>query len=104
MHIGIDARLTYYRTGGISTYITRLVEALERLDTSNRYTVFHSRKARESLVNALSAAPSLWTPSHHRLERIALSVELLPHNLDVFHTTDFIPPQFGARRHDHHRA
>jgi glycosyltransferase involved in cell wall biosynthesis len=98
MHIGIDARLTYYRTGGISTYITRLVEALERIDTSNRYTVFHSRKARESLVTRFKHA-SLWTPSHHRLERIALSAELLPHNLDVFHTTDFIPPQFGARRH-----
>ncbi len=39
-----------------------------------------------------------WTPSHHQLERIALGVELLPHNLDVYHTTDFIPPQFGARR------
>lgn len=98
MHIGIDARLTYYRTGGISTYITRLVEALERIDTSNRYTVFHSRKARESLVKRFHRA-SLWTPSHHRLERTALSVELLRYNLDVFHSTDFIPPQFGARRH-----
>ncbi len=48
MHIGIDARLTYYRSGGISTYIVRLVEALERLDTVNRYTVFHSRKATTS--------------------------------------------------------
>jgi glycosyltransferase involved in cell wall biosynthesis len=97
MHIGIDARLTYYRTGGISTYIIRLVEALERLDSVNRYTVFHSRKARESLVNRVRRA-SLWTPSHHRIERLALSVELLPHDLDVFHTTDFIPPLFGARR------
>ncbi len=103
MHIGIDARLTYYRTGGISTYITRLVEALERIDTSNRYTVFCSRKEDEddSLVELHAAnfrrAP-LWTPSHHRLERIALSGELLPHRLDVFHTTDFIPPQLGARR------
>ena len=94
----IDARLTYYRTGGISTYITRLVDTLERLDTVNRYTVFHSRKARESLVKRFEHA-RLWTPSHHRLERVALSVELLRHNLDVFHTTDFIPPQFGARRH-----
>src|SRR5262245_12578701 len=97
MHIGIDARLTYYRTGGISTYIIRLVEALERLDSVNRYTVFHSRKARESLVHTARHA-SLRTPSHHRLERLALSVELLRHNLDVFHTTDFIPPLFGARR------
>jgi hypothetical protein len=50
MHIGIDARLTYYRTGGISTYIRRLVGALELLDADNRYTVFHSRKAQDSLV------------------------------------------------------
>ncbi len=103
MHIGIDARLTYYRSGGISTYIVRLVEALERLDSENRYTVFHSRKEDEddSLIE-LSAEhfrrAELWTPSHHQLERIALGVELLPHNLDVYHTTDFIPPQFGARR------
>lgn len=98
MDIGIDARLTYYRTGGISTYIIRLVEALERLDSLNRYTVFHSRKAREPLVSRFRRA-SLWTPSHHRIERLVLSVELLPHRLDVFHTTDFIPPLFGAHRH-----
>jgi glycosyltransferase involved in cell wall biosynthesis len=97
MHIGIDARLTYYRTGGISTYIVRLVDTLERLDHENRYTIFHSRKARTSLTTRFKRA-SLWTPSHHRLERLSLSVELLPHQLDVFHTTDFIPPQFGARR------
>ncbi len=98
MQIGIDARLTYYRTGGISTYIIRLVEALERLDSVNRYTVFHSRKARESLVHHFRRV-SLWTPSHHRIERLALAGELLPRRLDVFHTTDFIPPLFGARRH-----
>ncbi len=97
MHIGIDARLTYYRAGGISTYIVRLVEALEQIDTVSRYTVFHSRKMREPLVNRFRRA-SLWTPSHHALERLALSIELLAYGLDVYHTTDFIPPQFGARR------
>src|SRR5690606_41094477 len=59
----------YYRTGGISTYIIRLIEALERLDSVNRYTVFHSRKARESLVTRFERA-ALWTPSHHRIERV----------------------------------
>lgn len=99
-HIGIDARLTFYRTGGISTYILRLIEALERIDSIDQYTILHSRKQHD-----LDDYPSrfehaaLWTPSHHRLERYALSVELLRHNLDVFHTTDFIPPQFGAHRH-----
>lgn len=99
MHIGIDARLPYYRTGGISTYVLRLIEALERLDTHNRYTVFQSRKAHQRLAPARFGSVRLWTPAHHRLERIALSVELIPHRLDVFHSPDFIPPKRGARRH-----
>jgi len=98
MHIGFDARITYYRHGGISTYVRRLVEALERLDRDNQYTVFHSRKARESLVTRFRHA-KLWTPCHHRLERIALSVELARFNLDVLHSPDFIPPLRGARHH-----
>ena len=99
MHIGIDARLPHYRTGGISTYIVRLIQALERLDRHNRYTVFESRKARERLAPARSGSGHLWTPPHHRLERFALSLELAPHRLDVMHSPDFIPPLRGARRH-----
>ncbi len=96
--IGIDARLTYYRTGGISTYIVRLIEALERLDFEHQYVVFHSRKARESRVKRFKRA-DLWTPCHHRIERLALSVELARYGLDLLHSPDFIPPIRGARRH-----
>ena len=99
MHIGIDARLTYYRTGGISTYIVRLIEALSRLDTQNRYTIFQSRKMRERLAPARFGNAKLWTPAHHRLERLALSVEFARFNLDLLHSPDFIPPLRGARRH-----
>jgi glycosyltransferase involved in cell wall biosynthesis len=98
MHIGIDTRLTHYRTGGISTYMRRLVKALETLDTRNRYTIFHSRKSREAVSTRFRTA-ALWTPCHHRLERLALSVELARFRLDVLHSPDFIPPQRGARRH-----
>lgn len=98
MHIGIDARLTYYRIGGISTYIRRLVEALETLDSQNRYTIFHSRKMRESLVKRFESA-KLWTPAHYRWERVALSVELARFRLDLLHSPDFIPPFHGAHRH-----
>jgi glycosyltransferase involved in cell wall biosynthesis len=97
-HIGIDARLTHYQRGGISMYTRRLVRALESLDNENRYTVFHSRQATESLVKRFRHA-NLWTPCHHRLERIALSVELARFNLDLLHSPDFIPPLHGARRH-----
>lgn len=97
-HIGIDGRLTYYRVGGISTYIRRLVIALEALDHENSYTVFHSRKATDSLTHRFDRA-ALWTPCHHRLERWALSVELVRFNLALLHSPDFIPPLRGARRH-----
>src|SRR5690606_20196504 len=97
-HIGIDTRLTYYRKGGISTYMRRLVTALETLDNKNRYTVFYSRKSSEKPAQRFQNA-ALWTPCHHRFESIALSVELARFNLDVFHSPDFIPPLRGARRH-----
>jgi glycosyltransferase involved in cell wall biosynthesis len=98
MHIGIDARLTYYRVGGISTYIRRLVRALETLDTENRYTVFHSREAADSLVTRFHHG-KLWTPAHHRWERLALTIELARYRLDLLHSPDFIPPYRGAKRH-----
>lgn len=96
--IGIDARLTYYRTGGISTYIRELVRAFDTPADANRYLVLHSRKAREPLTTHLRRV-NLWTPCHHRLERVALSVELARLNLELLHSPDFIPPLRGARRH-----
>ncbi len=97
-HRGIDARLTYYRKGGISTYMRRLVHALESLDNENHYMVFHSRKTNETLVEHFEHV-NLWTPCHHRLEPLALSLELARFNLDLLHSPDFIPPLRGARRH-----
>lgn len=95
--IGIDARMTYYRVGGISTYIRRIVSALETLDKDNDYLVFHSRKANFSITKSFKRA-NLWTPAHHKLERYTLSAELLRHQLDLWHSPDFIPPQWGAKR------
>ncbi|MBC8172021.1 MAG: glycosyltransferase family 4 protein [Anaerolineae bacterium] len=97
-HIGIDSRLTYYRTGGTSTYIRRLLQALATLDRTNQYTVFHSRKEIYPPIGDFRRV-RLWTPCHHRLERLALSAELARFNLDVFHSPDFIPPYRGAKRH-----
>ena len=97
-HIGIDARLPYYRDGGISTYVRRLIRALEQLDAHNDYTIFHRRGAQETLTKRFRRA-DLWTPAHHLLERLALSLELLPHRLDLFHSVDFIPPYRAARVH-----
>ncbi len=99
MRIGIDARLIAYRTGGISTYIEQLVRALAALDHGHELWVLEHRKARTRLAPAGTRRALLWTPCHHRFERTALTVELARLRLDVLHSTDFIPPWRGARRH-----
>ncbi len=102
IHIGIDSRLTYYRTGGTATYLRELIRALHALDDRNRYTIFRSRKDRSRAAGDFGHTfrhARLWTPSHHRWERLALSAELIRHRLDVLHSPDFIPPLYGARRH-----
>lgn len=100
MHIGIDCRLPTYQMGGISRYILHLLPALAALDQENRYTLFHSRKEQRDfrLATPNFHRANLWTPAHHRFERWAMTVELLPHRLDVFHSPDFIPPAGAARR------
>ncbi len=97
-HIGIDARLTHYRVGGISRYITALLAACEAQSPPHKLTILQSRKARKSLSSRFPSA-KLWTPPHHPLERSALSIELWRHRLDLLHSPDFIAPRRGARRH-----
>lgn len=101
MHIGIDARLPYYRMGGISRYVIQLVAALAALDDYYQYSVFHSRKDKNDYTPSASnfSRRSLWTPCHHRFERLLLSLELINQDLDILHSPDFIPPRRGARRH-----
>lgn len=96
--IGIDARMLYYRAGGISSYVQYLSAALGRIDHEQTYILFHSRKDHTPAAAGLRRE-SLWTPAHHRFEPLALSLELLRHRLDVWHAVDFIPPYRGARRH-----
>jgi len=100
MHIGIDARLPFYQMGGISQSILHLLPALAELEQANWYTIFHMGKDGRSYQPAVPnyQRRNLFTPCHHRLERWTLSAELLPHRLDVLHSPDFIPPQWGAKR------
>lgn len=94
MRIGIDARLVFYHQAGIGQYILRLTHALAALDRTNEYFLFQSRKDKTRLVKAPNFRRHvLWTPSHHRFERLAMSAEMFPYSLDVFHSPDFIPPR-----------
>ncbi|MBN1201477.1 MAG: glycosyltransferase family 4 protein [Anaerolineae bacterium] len=100
MRIGIDTRLKYYRPGGIAEYARHVVQELAALDGVTDYCVIHHRRDRDTLApGANFQRINTLTPSHHRFERWALSVELMRHRLDLLHSPDMIPPQGGARRH-----
>src|SRR5450432_2083073 len=99
MRIGIDARLNGYREGGISQYTRCLLDALARLDQVSDYRLLTA--ARSKIEAVLAPGPNfhtfpVWTPAHHRLERLTLGVETARLRLDVLHSPDFIPPHFGA--------
>ncbi|MDD3824677.1 MAG: glycosyltransferase family 1 protein [Anaerolineae bacterium] len=93
MRIGIDARLVYYSQAGIGQYILHLVNGLSRIDRENEYVLLQSRKDETNILHQPNFhRVSLWTPSHHRLERYSMNVELMRLGLDVLHSPDFIPP------------
>ena len=48
--IGIDARLTYYRQGGIAQYTQHLIRELARIDHANRYLILHNFRDRRNLA------------------------------------------------------
>lgn len=97
--IGIDARLNAYREGGIAEYTRRLIEALTTLDRQNSYAILHHAKSTTNLAtSAHFQRKNVYTPPHHRLERLSFSAEILRFRLDLLHSPDFIPPLFGVRR------
>ncbi len=99
MRIGIDTRIVHYARGGIRNYVLSLLGALAALDADMDYYVLRSRKDRTPPFSGPNFHPvACWTPSHHRLERWAMGVEVARLGLDLLHSTDFIPPAFGYRR------
>jgi glycosyltransferase involved in cell wall biosynthesis len=93
MRIAVDARLLYYRAAGIAQYTLRLVEALCREASEERFLLLQDRRQRDRLIRApnLGHVPML-TPSHHRWESTALPLELLRLRLDLLHSPDFVLP------------
>jgi glycosyltransferase involved in cell wall biosynthesis len=97
MRVGIDARLVYYSQAGIGQYILHLVNGLAQVDGDNQYVLLQSRKDDTQILDQPNfRRVSLWTPSHHRLERYSLNVELVRLGLDILHSPDFIPPHRPA--------
>ncbi|MBL7063081.1 MAG: glycosyltransferase family 4 protein [Anaerolineae bacterium] len=99
MIIGIDARIVHYARGGVPNYVLHLLDALAALDADTDYRILHSRKDRNPPLPGPNFYPvACWTPSHHRLERWALGVEVARLGLDLLHSPGFVPPVGGVSR------
>ncbi len=101
--IGFDARMVAYRQAGIGQYSVNLLRelaALTAMQPAFKLIVYQSRKEKRSPSEWLPLPPDqapvgkrlLWIPPHHRLEQLALPLELLPLGLQVLHSPDFVPP------------
>jgi glycosyltransferase involved in cell wall biosynthesis len=97
MRLGLDVRLTYYTGGGIAKYIRRLAEFLPPLAPSHTHFHFYRRGHTEVFARPARRV-ACFTPAHHQLETWALGTELLPHQLHLLHSPDFIPPRWGAKK------
>ena len=100
MRIGIDARIAYYTRAGIGQYTWRLIQALAALDRADQFHIFRHRRDQAQFTRQGNFQHhALWTPSHNRLEIYLLGLELLWSGLelDILHSTDFIPPQWHPR-------
>jgi glycosyltransferase involved in cell wall biosynthesis len=96
LHVAIDARLADYTAGGIAWYTLLLTRALADLGQPERFSLLRASRPTldAELVPGVPAA-RLFTPPHHRLEQLALPLELLRLRPDVLHSPDFIPPRLG---------
>ncbi|MBU0494107.1 MAG: glycosyltransferase family 4 protein [Chloroflexi bacterium] len=99
MRIGIDARLIYYRQAGIGQYTQSLIGGLARVCApEDEFVILQHRKDTHALRPGVKTPAanfrrrSTWTPCHHRLEQLALPLEIWPLKLDLLHSPDYIPP------------
>jgi len=92
-HIGVDARLAYHRSAGISRYTRYLLQAIARVDETDDFIVFQHRRHNDPILQAANfRRATLYAPVHTRLEQYMLPAELTRFRLDLLHSTDFIPP------------
>lgn len=95
VHIAIDAHSVGAQLAGNETYVTNLIESLAKIDTTNRYSLYVSK--REALDRFQGRWPNFsvrLTLPHTPIVRIplTLSAELRRNPVDVLHVQFTAPP------------
>lgn len=95
MHVAIDAHSVGTGLAGNESYITNLIEALAEIDTTNRYTLYVTkREAVERFANRWPHVKVRVTLPHTPIVRIplTLSAELRRNPVDLLHVQFTAPP------------
>lgn len=107
MRIAIDYTPAIAQRAGIGRYTRDLVEALARVDTDDRFTLFSAEQptAERGFPSATNMTPRVFGVGNRRMTifwqrlRVPVPAELLMGRADVIHGPDFIlPPTWRARR------
>jgi glycosyltransferase involved in cell wall biosynthesis len=98
--IALDARLVGY-AAGLARYAVLLADALAQLDGPERYVILRGRRAPHLTVTGpRTHTRSMLTPPHHRLERLALPLEMMARQPwpGLLHSVDHVAPIWGPWR------
>lgn len=95
MRIGVDARLMQHQPAGITRYTRHLLQELAKLNQHDEFITFQHRRHRTPLIEQANfRRATLYAPVHTRIEQWLTPLELIRFSLDLFHSTDFIPPLY----------
>lgn len=93
--IGIDARLWGTKHTGIGRYTQKLIENLQKLDTTNNYVIFCRKENLDDIPNRVGWKKVVADIPHYSLsEQINLVQIFLKENLDLLHVPHFNVPVF----------
>jgi glycosyltransferase involved in cell wall biosynthesis len=84
-----------HQPAGITRYTRHLLRALAKVNHHDEFITFQHRRHRTQLIEQANFRRStLFAPVHTHLEQWMLPLELLRFSLDLWHSTDFIPPLY----------
>lgn len=84
----LDGRILAYRRGGIARYVAALATHIPAAAPDLDVRLLVTRACTNPGVPALR----VFTPPHHRWERVALGLEAMRYRPRLIHSPDFIPP------------
>ena len=96
-HVGLDLTPLLPRLSGVDRYLTELVAALARVDTSSRFTLFINRADRDRFADLPSNFTILAVGFRPRMARLLIQQAWLPPacmalGIDVLHSPSFLLP------------